>query len=68
MKLLPAHVDETQTRFRLLGPKRDAPAAIGEPGARRAYRAAGADHRGHAQGDTGHAWGDPPAAARKAKG
>ena len=68
MKLLPAHVDETQARFRLLGPKRDAPAAIGEPAARPAYRAAGADHRGDAQGDTGHARGDPPAAARRTKG
>jgi hypothetical protein len=32
MKLLPAHVDETQTRFRLLGPKSNAPATTAEPG------------------------------------
>ena len=68
MKLLPAHVDETQTRFRLLGPKRDAPAAIGEPGARRAYRAAGADHRPNAQDGAGRVWNDPPAAYRHAEG
>jgi hypothetical protein len=34
MKLLPAHIDETQARYRLLGPKRDAHAtAAAEPGA-----------------------------------
>ena len=33
MKLLHAHVDETQARFRLLGPKRDAAAVTSEPGA-----------------------------------
>jgi hypothetical protein len=34
MKLLPAHVDETQARYRLLGPKHDAhPTAAAEPGA-----------------------------------
>jgi hypothetical protein len=30
MKLLPPHVDETQARYRLLGPKRDRPATRAE--------------------------------------
>jgi len=32
MKLLPPHVDETQARYRLLGPKRNPPMVAFEPG------------------------------------
>ena len=49
MKLLQAHEDETQTRFRLLGPKRDAPAAPTEDGSEEATRGFG----GEAYGEDG---------------
>ena len=61
MNLLQAHVDETLTRFRLLGPRRDGPAraepgAQGEvPGRRDEFQA----DTSNAANDRGSAWKEP---------
>jgi len=60
MKLLQAHVDETLARFRLLGPRRDAPAATAEPGSRGDVPGPRDEFQTSTANDRGSAWKEPP--------
>ncbi len=60
MKLLQAHVDETLTRFRLLGPKHDAPVTTTDPRAQGEVSDRRDESQTGAADDRQAAWNEPP--------